>query len=283
RQYRYHPDWETVRDDRRVRRWSRLSQSLPRIRRAVTRQLAQREPTRAFALAAMIELVSLSSIRAGRESYLRENGTRGASTLLKSDVAVRGHCVTLDFRAKGGKAFRQKLSASRLADAIKTLRKLPGRRLVQSRNGDGKVKALRAREVNAFLRETAGTGISLKDFRTLNACTVALDTLVRIRPAKSERGRRKQVLAAIAKAADRLGNTPAICRKSYIPVGVVTAFEQGRLQHLTQERRSAGVHQLLSGVLTAMRPSNRTGVETRADLRTQLERSVAPNAPRRRH
>jgi DNA topoisomerase-1 len=278
RQYRYHPDWDKVRDDRRLRRLSRLSKSLPRLRRAMTRQLARRHPTREFALAALIELVSISSIRAGRESYARANGTRGAATLLKSNVAVSGRSVTLSFRAKGGKAFRNTLSAPRLAGAVKTLRTLPGRRLFQYRDARGDVRELRASEVNAFLRETAGVGISLKDFRTLNASTVVLDLLARTPPAQSERGRRKQVLAAIQAAADKLGNTPAICRRSYVPAGLVAAFEQGRLQRLAARERGTGARQrLLADVLAGIAPP--TVSRSRRDLRTQLERSVAESRP----
>ena len=88
RQYRYHPAWEKVREQRKARRLSQLVDVLPKIRRALTRHLAGREPTRELALAAVIELVARSAIRAGSEAYARLHGTRGAATLLKSDVAI---------------------------------------------------------------------------------------------------------------------------------------------------------------------------------------------------
>src|SRR5437763_15847884 len=94
-QYRYHPDWEKVRERRKAKRLQRLVEALPRIRRAVNKHLATAEPTREFALSAVIELISCSAIRSGSESYAKANGTRGAATLHKSNVAVSGATVAL--------------------------------------------------------------------------------------------------------------------------------------------------------------------------------------------
>lgn len=249
-QYRYHAEWEKVRDDRKLRRLSRLAQALPRIRRAVRRRLAEREPSREFAFAAVIELVAASGIRAGREDYARNNGTRGAATLLKSDVAVRGNQVLLCFRAKGGKTIEKELKAPRLAAAFKVLCKLPGRRLFQFRNGGDLVKPVRAAEVNRFLQEIAGLSISLKDFRMLTASAAALRLLARTQPRGSERQRKKQVRAAMQTVSEQLANTPAIARKSYVPAQLVEAFEQGKLRKFAANGNGAArSEQLLSEIL----------------------------------
>jgi DNA topoisomerase-1 len=130
-QYRYHPDWEKVRERRKARRLRRLVEALPRIRRAVNKHLGSAEPGREFALAAVIELVACSAIRPGSESYVKSNGTRGAATLLKSNVAVSGASIALKFRAKGGKNIEKEIYCARLASAINVLSALPGRRLFQ--------------------------------------------------------------------------------------------------------------------------------------------------------
>jgi DNA topoisomerase I len=233
-QYRYHPDWEKVREMRKARRLARLADVLPRIRRSIAQHLADDAPTREFAAAAVIELVARSAIRPGSESYARLRGTRGAATLLKSNVTVYGETITLTFRAKGGKTTVKEFSAPRLATVIATLRQLPGRRLFQYRGENGEVRHVTAHEVNAFLREIAGVQISLKDFRTLLASASALEALARTEPAASERQRRRQVLAAVRAVADDLANTPAICRKSYVHATVVAAFENGVLERFAQ-------------------------------------------------
>jgi DNA topoisomerase-1 len=229
-QYRYHSDWEKVREQRKAHRLARLVAALPKIRRNVSAHLSGDQPTREFALAAVIELIARTAIRPGSESYARLSGTRGASTLLKSNVAIEDDCIVLTFKAKGGKAVRKECDAAKLARALGILRQLPGKRMFQYRDSSGNVRVVNATQVNEFLREIAGIKISLKDFRTLMASAVVLESLSRISPAASARGRKKQVLEAVRAAADELSNTPAICRKSYVHDTIVTAFEDGILE-----------------------------------------------------
>ena len=255
-QYRYHADWEKVREHRKAHRLAKLVGALPRIRRAVSKHLAGDEPTREFALAAVIELIARTAIRPGNESYARLNGTRGATTLLKSNVILEDDGLVLTFKAKGGKAVRKECDAAKLVRAVGILRGLPGRRMFQYRDAQGVVRAVSTTQVNAFLREIAGIKISLKDFRTLMASAVALETLSRITPAASARGRKKQILEAIRAAADELTNTPAICRKSYVHDTIVTAFEDGILERFAAtmkgQRSQTRREQLLAQVVMAV-------------------------------
>ena len=255
-QYRYHPDWEKVREQRKARRLQRLVEALPRVRRAVNKHLGATDPTREFALAAVIELVACSAIRPGSESYVKSNRTRGAATLLKSNVTVEGATIALKFRAKGGKNIEKEIYCARLASAINMVLTLPGRRLFQYRGADGETRVVTTNDVNIFLREIAGVKISLKDLRTLCASAAALEALVHVEPAKSERGRRRQVKEAVTAVSEELANTPAICRKSYVHQTVVAAFERGKLakfSDLLKGRRSpARREQLLAQVVASM-------------------------------
>ncbi|WP_454615917.1 DNA topoisomerase IB [Bradyrhizobium cenepequi] len=254
-QYRYHADWEKVREHRKAHRLAKLVGALPKIRRNVSKYLSGDEPTREFALSAVIELIARTAIRPGNESYARLNGTRGATTLLKSNVTLEDDCVVLTFKAKGGKAVRKECDAAKLVRAIGVLRTVPGKRMFQYRDRSGTVRAASTTAVNAFLREIAGIKISLKDFRTLMASAVVLESLSRITPASSARGRKKQVLEAVRAAADELSNTPAICRKSYVHDTIVTAFEDGILERFAATmkgyRTQAKREQLLAQVVTA--------------------------------
>jgi len=236
-QYRYHADWEKVREQRKARRLTRLVAALPKIRRRVTILLSGTEPTREFAFAAVIELIAQTAIRPGHESYARSNGTRGAATLLKSNVTLGKRCVTLKFKAKGGKAVQKECRAPSLLRAFDLLQTLPGRRLFQYRDSAGVVHAVTTDQVNAYLREIAGIKLSLKDFRTLTASALALESLAPVAPAESVRGRRRQVLQAVQAAAHELSNTPAICRKSYVHATIVSAFEEGLLQRFVTEMK----------------------------------------------
>ena len=238
-QYRYHQQWQRVREMRKARRLARLADALPRIQRSISQLLNSTVPSREFALAAVVELVARSAIRPGSEQYARLRGTRGAATLLKSNVSIYGETVKLRFRAKGGRLIEKEIHAPKLASAIDVLQQLPGRRLFQYSELDGAVHVANAREVNEFLRELAGVEVSLKDFRTLVASVSVLDALARGEPAPSKRARRRQILAAICEAAAELGNTPAICRKSYVHETVVSAFEDGRLERFAEALRAS--------------------------------------------
>ena len=254
-QYRYHADWEKIREHRKAHRLAKLVGALPKIRRQVSAHLSGDQPTREFALAAVIELIARTAIRPGNETYARMNGTRGASTLLKSNVTLEDESIVLSFKAKGGKAVRKECDAAKLVRAVRILRELPGKRLFQYRDASGTVRGVSTASVNAFLREIAGIKISLKDFRTLMASAVVLESLSRVSPATSARGRKRQVLEAIRSAADQLSNTPAICRRSYVHDTIVTAFEDGILERFaatmkgyrTQNKRE----QLLAQVVLA--------------------------------
>lgn len=237
-QYRYHPDWTGVREAIKARRLAGLARSLPDIQRAVARALQAETVDSAFVAAAVVHLVSLTAIRAGGEAYAREHGTRGATTLLKSNVALDAGLVTLRFRAKGGKAVSKEVRDARLHGAIKALLALPGRRLFQYRDAEGGLHAVRAGDVNAYLCGVAGRRLSLKDFRTLVASAAVLETLAATEPAASERGRRSQLRSAVTAVAEELANTPTVCRKSYVHEAVVTAFEQGVLSRLRKPMRS---------------------------------------------
>jgi DNA topoisomerase I len=254
-QYRYHADWEKIREHRKAHRLAKLVGALPKIRRHVSMHLSGGEPTREFALSAVIELIARTAIRPGNETYARMNGTRGATTLLKSNVMLEDESFILSFKAKGGKAVRKECDAAKLVRAVRILRELPGKRMFQYRDASGTVRTVSTTTVNVFLREIAGIKISLKDFRTLMASAVVLESLSRISPAASHRGRKRQVLDAIRAAADQLSNTPAICRKSYVHDTIVTAFEEGILERFgatmkgyrTQKKRE----QLLAQVVLA--------------------------------
>ena len=227
--------------------------------------------------AAVVHLVSLTAIRAGGEAYAREHGTRGATTLLKSNVTLAEGLVTLQFKAKGGKAVVKEVRDIRLRAAMQALMALPGRRLFQYRDAEGAVHAVRAGDVNAYLCGVAGRRLSLKDFRTLVASAAVLEALAATEPASSERARRSQLRSAVTAVAEELANTPTVCRKSYVHEAVVTAFEQGALARLRKPTRSpikkaevlariVARHRLLDGksLLAPALPARRASAARRA-------------------
>jgi DNA topoisomerase-1 len=252
-QYRYHPEWEKVRELRKARRLARLAKALPLIRRWVTRHLNDPEPTRERAVAAVVELVGLTALRPGSEAYAKQHGTRGAATLLKSDLTISKNKVTLHFVGKGGKKIQKTVVSARFANAVHRLAMLPGKRIFQYLNGGGAIAPLRRRDVNNTLQEITGRRVSLKDFRTLSASASAIQHLAPLDPKPSQRGRKRQLLATMREISAELANTPAVCRKSYVHVAVVKAFESGDLQRIAARagnlRSAAGQEKMLAKLL----------------------------------
>ncbi len=249
-QYRYHPRWTEVREALKARRLARIARALPAIRRAVNKALAADGEEAAFTVAAVVHLVSLTAIRAGGETYARERGTRGATTLLKSNVKLDRNTISLTFKAKGGKPVSKEVRDKRLARALARLMALPGRRLFQYRGLDGQLHNVRAQDVNDFLRTTAGRRISLKDFRTLVASAGALEALAAAQPETSERKRRSQIRSVVTAVAEELSNTPTICRKSYVHEKVVEAFESGKLIRFKPARSIAKKAEQLARIVS---------------------------------
>jgi Topoisomerase IB len=228
-QYRYHPNWLQVREGLKARKLQSIAKTLPVINRAVRRFLRAETTDARRVAAAVVYLVSKTALRAGSDSYARERGTRGATTLLKSNVQIDGVVVRLHFRGKGAKTVAREVRDRTLATTCKNLLALPGRRLFQYRGTDGTLHAVRAADVNAFLREVSGVRVSLKDFRTLVASAGVMKALSDAPPADTQRARKALVRDAIAAAAEDLANTPTVCRKSYVHEAVIAAFEEGEL------------------------------------------------------
>lgn len=259
-QYRYHPLWTDVRETLKARRLADFARSLPAIRQVVRKCLRGPECQR-WTIAAVVLLVSQTALRAGSDSYAREHGTRGATTLLKTNVRLEGAQLRLQFVSKGGKKVVIETRDKRLAEVVGKLLGLPGRRLFQYRGTDGELHTVRASDVNLFLREAAGRRLSLKDFRTLVASANVMCALASAEPVATRRGRQAQLKQAIVAAAETLTNTPTICKKSYVHGAVIAAYEAGALEGLR------------------LRPGTRDTAETLARLVTRYAMPNGGSSP----
>ena len=199
-QYRYHPDWDQARATAKKGRLKQLGSALPRVRNAVRKALAAPGLTRTKVVAAIVRLIDRALLRPGYEEYARSEGGRGASTLLKSDVALDGDKVVLEFKGKGGKEIRRELRDPLLARVLRRLSASRGRRLFGFADGNGGRRPVTAREVNEFLAEASGAEISAKDFRTFRASATALAVLAEHNGHESERLRKKAIVAAADEA-----------------------------------------------------------------------------------
>lgn len=228
-QYIYHPDWEARRTRHKQEQLAQLTEALPRIRRRVKEDLSSEVGSKRMALALGVALIDRTAMRVGRERYLDARGTRGAGTLFTRDVSVKGDVVTICFPAKSGKEACYDLNDEVLAEAVRRVKTIPGRRLLMYRDDSGKARPVRTDDINRYLKEIGNAPVTAKDFRTLHASALAAESLARLEPAESSSGRKRQMATVTKQVAAFLQNTPAICRASYVAPCLYALFDKGRL------------------------------------------------------
>jgi DNA topoisomerase-1 len=238
KQYRYHPRWRELRDRSKYGRMAELARALPGIRAAVRADLELGGLPRRKVLAALVSLLERTCIRVGCDEYARTNGHFGLTTLLDRHVKVSGPRLRFRFTGKSGVVHTVGLRDRRLARIVRTCQEIPGQRLFQYLE-DGAPVAVDSGDVNDYLREVSGSDFTAKDFRTwAGTVFVAELLLAAAEPATAAAGKR-EVLAAIDAAAERLGNTRAVCRGSYVHPAVLDAFTEGWLRRPPPGRQRA--------------------------------------------
>jgi DNA topoisomerase-1 len=202
---------------------------MPRVRQRCAQQLRKPGLGREKVCAALLRIVDLTGIRVGHEEYARANSSYGLTTLRVRHARVRGQEVELRFRGKSGVARCVRFRDARLAQFVAACRALRGRQLFHYLDEQGRPRRVTADHLNAYLRSLTAPRYSVKDFRTWSA-TVSVAVDLRERgPAASPRHGKKMVLEAVRKAAEYLGNTPAVCRKSYVHPGLFEAYFEGEV------------------------------------------------------
>ena len=228
KQYIYHHDWVAVRDANKFSRMRAFGKALPSIRRRVAADLALPGIAREKVLALVVRLLDSTLIRGGNEQYARENGSYGLTTLRSRHVDVSGSEIHFRFRGKGGIAHRVVVAEPKLARVVRRLLDLPGQELFQYVDEAGALRAIDSADVNDYLRAAAGDDFSAKDFRTWYATRAALQGLERC-TVQSKTQAKAEVKRVLCEVARKLGNTPAICRKSYVHPVVIETFLAGAL------------------------------------------------------
>ena len=234
KQYRYHAVWTAERDANKFDALHDFALALPRIRRRVAQDLATPALTKERVLAAVVQLMDRTFIRVGGERYRRDNGSFGATTLRNRHVQVAGEEIVFDFRGKSGKRHRIAIQDRRVASVIRRCLEYPGQLFVY-RDG-GEVKSIAATDVNEYLANAGGRPVTSKDFRTWGGTVAAaeyLGALPKENEENEESGRsargvaKRHVRDAIRSVSRVLGNTPAVCRRSYIHPAVFRCYETG--------------------------------------------------------
>jgi DNA topoisomerase-1 len=229
KQYRYHARFRQVRDAAKFDRMLAFALTLPRVRGRVARDLGAPGLPSEKVLAALVRLLETTLIRVGNGEYARKNRSFGLTTLRNGHVSVSGPMVRFRFRGKSGKDHVVTVRDRRLAAIVEQCHALPGPSLFQYLDARGRRRGVGSEDVNAYLRRITGRDFSAKDFRTWSGTVLAAVALEKRGAAATRTQAKRHVVAAVEAVADRLGNTAAIARKSYVHPAVVDGYLDGSL------------------------------------------------------
>ena len=227
KQYRYHARWSATRTDGKYSHMIEFAQALPHIRKRVEADLKRTPLSREHLLATVVRLLEKTHIRIGNKEYARANNSFGLTTLRDDHVQIKGTEVTFHFRAKSGVMQTIELDDATLAGILKKCRGLPGRTLFQYRDPSGRPQCIDSADVNDYLKTVAGRPFTAKDFRTWAGTMMAAAALCDVPAATSEAAFKRSVAKAVDAASAKLGNTRAVCRKSYVHPAVFDAYKAG--------------------------------------------------------
>jgi DNA topoisomerase IB len=237
KQYRYHADWRRSRDHGKFSRLVAFGEHLPRLRRQLARDLALRGLPRDKVLALAVSIMAETLVRVGNHEYARQNNSFGLTTLRNRHVRFPRGAAIFEFRGKSGKDHVVECGDEKLARLLRRCHRLPGQKLFQYLDEDGTPRPIGSGDVNDYLRAACGEDFTAKDFRTWGGTIAAIKAFVRNPPPAGASERTLAMLqnSAVKEVAQQLGNTPAVCRASYIHPKVFEGWRDGALARAITE------------------------------------------------
>ncbi|MDQ3327950.1 MAG: DNA topoisomerase IB [Chloroflexota bacterium] len=229
KQYLYHPDFVARQAARKFSKLGRFAKRLSPMREVTSQHLRAADgPEQRRIMATLVRLINEAYFRVGSEEYVKRHKTYGITTLLKRHVQIEGETIT--FRYKGKKGVRQShiVVDEDLHAVLTVLMDLPGARVFKYLDEEGESHVVNGHDLNAYIREVMGPGISAKDFRTWAGTLLAAEILADLGPAESERQMKQNITETVRQVAEKLGNTPAVARSSYISPVLFERYAEGK-------------------------------------------------------
>jgi DNA topoisomerase I len=242
KQYKYHPRAVEKGELRKYYRVGQMGRDLPALRARIQRDFRRRGLSKEMVCAGIVLLIGEGFFRVGSDKYQKENNTFGITTMRKSHVTILGDTVEFEYRGKRSITQRNVVVAKNLTRFVSTLLETPGARLFRYQE-DGKWQDVDSRDVNVYIETVAEFPYTAKDFRTWGGTLRAATVLAELGKGKSHNERKKNVVTAVRLVASELGNTPTICRKSYVhPVVVMKYLRSGTTITLPAHTKAASLN-----------------------------------------
>jgi len=259
KQYKYHAEYREAREQSKYEHLFAFAAALPTIRATVAEHMSLRGLPREKVLATVVHLLETTLIRVGNDEYARNNQSYGLTTLKSDHVAVEGSEVRFQFTGKSGKQWSLAMRDRRVARIVRACQELPGQDLLQYFDDEKALHAVSSGDVNAYLRDITGSDITAKDFRTWAGTMLMARYLAISEPFTSATQAKRVMSAAVKKVAAALGDTAAVCRKSYIHPAISDAYLSGafvlKVMEESSSSKSAGLRPEEVAVLTLLTSS----------------------------
>ena len=235
KQYRYHARWREVRDETKFGQLTTFGEALPDIRKRVDLDMEKPGLPREKVLATVVRLLEMTMARIGNPEYARANRSFGLTTLRDRHVTITGHQLRFRFMGKSGKAHDLKVTDRRVAKIVRACQDIPGYEVFKYLDEQEQAQNIDSSDVNAYLREISGADFTAKVFRTWAGSVEALEEFRQIGPAETQTAAKQNVVQVVKQVAQALGNTPAVCRKSYIHPALIDGYMKGSLHETLKE------------------------------------------------
>ncbi len=229
KQYRYHPNWNKIRNQSKFFRLRRFAEALPAIREQVDKDLERKGLPYEKVIALVVRLIELTNIRIGNDAYKKLYGSFGLTTLRDKHVKFDGATVQFDFVGKKGVKHKIKLQSRKMANLVKKCKDIPGQELFQYYDDEGKRHAIGSGDVNHYIKEISGEDFTAKDFRAWAGSLNALCAFNDCGEFTSDTDCKKKIVSVLDSVAEKLGNTRTVCRKYYVHPTVIAAYENGNI------------------------------------------------------
>lgn len=235
KQYRYHADWNKIRNQSKYHHMETFAAHLPAIRKQVDKDLSRPNLDHEKVVALVVRLMELTSIRVGNETYKKLYGSFGLTTLQNRHVKIEGSNLKFEFKGKKGVFHKIALQSKKLARLVKQCRDIPGKDLFQFYNEAGERCAIGSGDVNHYLHEITGEDFTAKDFRTWSGSVSALYAFKEVGEFDTITECKKKIVSVLDEVAVNLGNTRTVCKKYYVHPTVIKSYEEGTIFHYIKQ------------------------------------------------
>lgn len=248
KQYRYHSQWEVLRNETKFHRLYEFGKVLPSIRLKLEEDLRKKELSEERVLATVVSLMERTFIRVGNDDYEKLYGSYGLTTLKDKHVKVDGGTVRFSFKGKKGIYHDITLRNRKLAKLVQMCKDIPGKELFQYYSEDGERRSIDSGMVNRYIKEASGGDFTAKDFRTWAGTLHVLQSFCSMDNPEHQTDCKKNILAALDEVSHKLGNTRAVCKKYYVHPGVLRLYEERVLDKYLKELDEIEKDDNLSGL-----------------------------------